>query len=204
MTGCGGTKLLSEPNAIDLDTPLVSIESSGIRISLLGVIVNNGPGAWARNTDWDKYLLSIENLSESEIVISQINLKDFLGNLFEPSADRKTLVSLSYNQIDRYENGDLEVTSGIGAGTVLATGAAVAVVGAAAAVPAATMGGAAAIGTGPVLVAGAVLLSPVFVVAGLRRMSNTSKVSRVIETRASELPQTIGSGEEVLVDVFYP
>lgn len=207
LTGCEGKKLLSEPQPMDLSNPLLVVSDESIQASLLGVVVRDGSGTWARNADWDEYLLTIANLSDSAIEINQIQLTELLGVVLEADSDRRKLVSMSRDALDRYEDSDLEITSGIGAGTVLTAGGAVVVVGTAAAVaaaPAAALGGAAAIGTGPALVAGAVLLSPVFAIAGLRRISNASKVSRVIEERSTDFPLTIQSGEEVLVDLFYP
>ena len=207
LTACGGTKLLNEPQPIDLSNPLVTANNEFISVSLLGVILRDGPGTWARNADWDEYLLVITNLSDSDIEVSEINLTDLLGIVLKTNSERKELVSQSRDQVDRYDDSDLAITSGIGAGTILTAGGAIAVVGTAAAIsvaPAAALGGAATIGMAPAMVAGAVLLSPVFAVAGLRRLSNVSKVSRVIEERSAVFPLKIKSGEEVLIDVFYP
>jgi hypothetical protein len=185
----------------------VASSNESIHVNLLGLIVRDGPGTWARNADWDEYILTITNISDSDIEIIRINLVELSGIVLEANSDRRELVSMSLDAVDRYADSDLEITSGVGAGTVLTAGAAVAVVGTAAAVaaaPAAALGGAAAIGTGPALVAGAVLLSPVFAVAGLRRMSNVNKVGRMIEERSTDFPFIIQSGKEVLVDIFYP
>ncbi len=207
VTGCGGTKLLSEPHPIDISSPLVTASNEFISVSLMGVIVRDGPGTWARKADWDEYLLIITNLSDADIEINEISLTDLLSLVFVTNSNRKELVGMSRDAVDRYDDSDLAITSGIGAGTVLTAGGAIAVVGTAAAVaaaPAAALGGAATIGMAPAMVAGAVLLSPVFAVAGLKRLSNVSKVSRVIAVRSTDFPLTIASGEEVLVDVFYP
>lgn len=207
VTGCGGTKLLSEPHPIDISRALVTAKNESISVSLMGVIVRDGPGTWARKADWDEYLLIINNLSNADIEINEISLTDLLSIVFETSSDRKELVGMSRDSVDRYDDSDLKITSGIGAGALLTAGGAIAVVGTAAAVsvaPAAALGGGATIGMAPAIVAGAVLLSPVFAVAGLKRLSNVSKVSRVIAERSTDFPLTINSGEEALVDVFFP
>jgi len=207
LTGCGGTKLLTEPLPIDVTSPLVAVNNDSIRVSLLGIIVRDGPGTWARNADWDEYLLTIANLTDSAIEIKEVNLTDLLGVVLMTNSDRRELVRLSRDMVNRYEDSDLEITSGIGAGTVLTAGGAIIAVGTAAAVsvaPAAALGGAASVGLAPAMLAGAVLLSPVFAVAGLKRMSNVSKVSRVIEERSTDFPLMINSKEEVLIDLFYP
>lgn len=207
VTGCGGTKLLTESQPIDLSAPILTANNESIRVNLLGVIVRDSPGTWARNADWDEYLLVITNLTDSDIEINEINLTDLLGIVLQTNSDRKELVSLSRDAVDRYDDSDLKITSGIGAGTILTAGGAIAVVGTAAAVsvaPAAALGGAATIGMAPAMVAGAILLSPVFAVAGLKRLSNESKVSQVIEERSTDFPLAISSGEEALIDLFYP
>lgn len=207
LLGCGGTKLLNEVQPIDIEEPLISRSDTVLSAHLLAVIVRDGPGTWARKADWDEYLISITNISESDIQVTNIELTDSLGVRMENSSDRKELVNESKNTVRRYKGSGLNVTSGIGTATLITTGAAVVVVGtaaAAAAAPAAILGGATTVGMAPAMVAGAVLLSPVFAVAGLRRLSNGKKVSAAIAERSTLLPLQILPGEEILLDQFYP
>jgi hypothetical protein len=64
LSGCGGTKVLKEPEPLQLTNILASTANEQISATLDWVIVRDGPGTWAKNADWDEYLLTVTNLSE--------------------------------------------------------------------------------------------------------------------------------------------
>ena len=58
VAGCGGTKVLKEPQPLQTTQPLAANSDQEVVATLDWVIVRDGPGTWARNADWDEYLLS--------------------------------------------------------------------------------------------------------------------------------------------------
>lgn len=207
-TGCGGTKILAVPEPLDISTALLSATDDTIEVNLRGVIVRNSPGSWARNAYWDEYLLSIENTSDAAVQIDAVSIIDFLGLESPAISDRRELVRRSRDSVNRYADSGLKITSGLGTGTLIAAGAVVAIAGVAvtsAAAPAMVLGGtAASVGLVPVVAAGAIIMSPVFAIAGIKRLSNSANVSLMIEERATDFPLLIKPREEFIVDIFYP
>ena len=67
LSGCGGTKVLKEAQPIQTTQPLATVSDQQVTAILDWVIVRDGPGTWAKNADWDEYLLRIRNLSEQSI-----------------------------------------------------------------------------------------------------------------------------------------
>jgi len=65
LTACGGTKVLKEPDSFVATQPLVTASDQTLSVALDWVIVRDGPGTWAKNSDWDEYLLRVRNQSGS-------------------------------------------------------------------------------------------------------------------------------------------
>ncbi len=207
LPGCGGTKILKEPQPLELTNELASTANEQISVTLDWVIVRDGPGTWAKNADWDEYLLTVVNQSESEIQILDVAVVDSLETRLASSSRRKLLVKESKKTAKRYKGSNLKVKAGFGAGTMFATGAGIAVVGTAAAYGAATAAlasGTATAGGAAIATSGVVLLAPVLIVGGIVRASNNSRVSQEIEARHTELPLTVLSGNTSSLVLFFP
>ncbi len=206
VASCGGTKLLKEPIPIDTTQVLTTLESEQIVVNLDWVIVRDGPGSWARNADWDEYLLRVENISERQIDVTEVVVLDSLGARLEPRFERKQLVKGSKETARRYKKQGITVKAGASAGTMLVAGAAVTAVGVGGAQAAAIgsiMGGGSASG-GLLAASGLIVLGPALAVGGIVRGVNNSKVNTQIEVRQSRLPLTLAAGETLLVRVFFP
>ena len=207
LAGCGGTKVLSEPQPLENTQPLATAGDQNVSATLIWVIVRDGPGTWAKNADWDEYLVNVMNGSGESIQIIDVTIVDSLGVRQANNADYKELVDESYKTTKRYKDSHLEVKAGIGIGTVLAvTGASLAGAGAlatAAAPVSAIMTGGALIGVAAA--AGAiVVLVPSVVGIGTVRYINRKKVAEEIEKRHTALPVNIKSHENLSLDVFFP
>jgi hypothetical protein len=199
LMGCGGTKLLKEPEPLVVAQALATSSDAQLSVTLDWVIYRDGPGTWAKNVDWDEYLIRVEHLGDADIQIKSINVTDSLHNLISPGATRKELVKGTKQTKKRYKDYGLKVKAGASTGTILAAGAvtAVAVSGAGAA----AMYGSTAVAAGA---ATGVLLVPVLAVGGVVRGINNSKVNNEIERRQSHFPMELLVGEEKSLDVFYP
>lgn len=202
LAGCGGTKILKEPEPVELEGPIAGGRDASVAAGLDWVIVRDGPGTWARNADWDEYLIRVRNVGDSDVKITNVLVYDSLDSPAEPIASRRQLVRESKAVTKRYKNEGLKVKAGLGGGTLAVTAGAVAVGGLS--TGAAALGAtssAAALGATAVA---AMAVAPVIAVGGVMRGVNNSKVSRRIEERSSELPIEIGVGEEATIDLFYP
>jgi hypothetical protein len=198
LLGCGGNKILKEPQSLELHGPLVLGSDSSLAVAFDWVIVRDGPGTWSKNADWDEYLFRAHNLSDREITIKSFVVFDSLETRINSQFNRKDLIRGSKLASKRYKNEGLKLQAGLGGGTLAAAGGATAIAGVS--VLSGTLyGGAAAVGAVGVLVA-----APILVVAGVFRGINTSKVSQEIENRSSDLPMTLSADGEVALNVFFP
>lgn len=208
IAGCGGTKVLKEPQPIQITQPLAEASDDHVTATLDWVIVRDGPGTWAKNADWDEYLLRVSNRSERPITVARLLVVDSLDTQVLPKPGRKQLVRSSKETARRYKKSGIKVRAGRGAGTMLVAGAAVTAVGvgavAAAGYGAALGGGAAAAGTAGAAAGGLLLLGPALAVGGIVRGVNNSKVNAEIEMRQTTLPVELPAGAESGFDVFFP
>ncbi len=205
LCGCGGgTKLLKEEQPITATKPLAETSDERVDLSLEWIIVRDGPGTWARNADWDEYLLRVVNRSDAAVVIEGITVFDSLDTALTPFNRRKDLVKASKQTARRYRDEGIEVKAGQGAGSLLVAGAAVTVVGAGAVT--ATAMGAVLGGTSATVGAagGLLILGPAIAVGGVFRGMNNSSVNTAIGERHTPLPRTVDAGDTQILDVFFP
>ncbi len=199
LSGCGGTKILKEPEPLVRDYPLATISDRQLEVTLDWVIVRGGPGTWAKNADWDEYMLRVHNLSDEPIQIDSLAVTDWLDVRMDPNSSRSDLVKESKEVAKRYEAYDVKVKAGVGTTTMLVGGAAglatVASIGAAAPLLPAAAAGAAVV---------TLAAAPVLIVGGVMRGVNNGKVAREIDSRHSDLPIEIMPGEIHPLTAFFP
>jgi hypothetical protein len=205
LFGCGGTKVLKESQPMQITQPLGVASDQQNTATLDWVIIRDGPGTWAKNADWDEYLLRVSNQSDQPITVTRIIVVDSLDTQIAPEPGRKELVKSSKNTVRRYRGSGIKVKAGLGAGTLLVAGTVTAVgVGAAAGTAAGTAMYGAAAGTAGAAAVGILLLGPALAVGGIVRGINNSNVNEEIELRQTTLPVEIPASEEVGLDVFFP
>jgi len=206
VAGCGGTKVLKEPQPIQTTQPLAAVSDHQITATLDWVIVRAGPGTWAKNADWDEYLFRVRNQSDRPIQITQLIVVDSLGTHIDSQPGRKKLVKNSKKTAKRYKESGVKVKAGMGVGAMLASGAAVTAVGVGVALASAApvLGGATVGASAGAAVGGLLLLGPALAVGGVVRGVNNSQVNKQIELRQTVLPLEIPGGEELNLDVFFP
>ncbi len=199
LSGCGGTKVLKEPEALAVTQSLATASDRHLSGTLDWVIFRDGPGTWARNVDWDEYLIRVQNLGDDSLQITKVIVVDSLGTRIEARQNRKQLVKGTKETKRRYKGEGLKVKAGVSAGTLLAAGAVTAATVASAG--AAVVYGGSAVAAG---VATGLLLVPVLAVGGIVRGVNNSKVNSQIESRQTLLPVVLQEDEEKYLDIFFP
>ena len=205
----GGTKLIKEPEPQPvIQRALASASDHGMSANLDWVIVRNGPGAWARNADWDEYLIEVANMSDEPVQILSVSVVESLGNPVAPRNTRRELVNASKRTARRYRDADVDVTAGVGTAGLIAAGAAVTAAGISVAYGAAygsILAGGASVGAGAGALAGGLLLAgPALAIGGIVRGANNGKVDREIQRRRTALPMVVAPGETRVLDVFFP
>lgn len=207
LVGCGGTRVLKDPQPIQTTQPIAGAADERVTVALDWVIVRDGPGTWAKNADWDEYLLRVGNSSNDQIQLTGLIVVDSLDTPNEALSGRKKLVKGSKMTARRYSKSGIKVKAGRGAGTMLVAGAAVTAVGvgvAQAAVYGSIMSGAATTGSAGAAAGGLLLLGPALAVGGIVRGINNSKVNDQIGQRQTPLPLAIPATEERALNVFFP
>ncbi|MDA0679891.1 MAG: hypothetical protein O3A13_03760 [Proteobacteria bacterium] len=199
LFGCGGTKILKEPEPLVVTQSLANSTDQRISATLDWVVVRGGPGTWAKNADWDEYLIRVRNVGDDSLQVTNVAVVDSLGTRVEAGTDRKQLVKGAKQAERRYKGQGLKVKAGAGAKTLMVSGAVTA-----AAVL--SVGAAAAFG-GPMLAGaalGGIVLAPVLAVGGVFRGVNNGKVSNQIEFRYTPMPVALKNGEESALNIFFP
>ena len=199
VTGCGGAKVLKEPEPLEVVNPLATATDDAIAISLYWVIFRDGPGAWAKNVDWDEYLLSMRNLTKDPLQIAEISVVDSLGFRINSAASRKELVKGSKQVKRRYKDQGLRIRAGASGGRLVATGLGAGTIAVASGGSIMTASSAAMAGT-----AAGLVIAPVLLTGGIIRGVNNRKVNGQIEARHSSLPHLLRDGQEQRLDVFFP
>ena len=199
LCGCGGTKVMKEPQPLAGGEALVTGSDDRLSASLDWVIVRDGPGTWAKNADWDEYLVTVRNHSDEPVVVTSVTVTDSSETRHNSIASRKKLVKASRQTARRYKGDGIKVKAGVGGGALLVTGVLSANVGMGAGA-AAVYGSSAAAGAA----AGALVLAPVLVVGGVLKGVNNGKVNDEIELRHTKLPVRVESGSARAFDLFFP
>ncbi len=197
LAACGGTKVLKEPEPMVVAQPLATASDESLFAALDWVIFRDGPGTWAKNVDWDEYLIRIQNLGNDPLRVTGISVVDSLGTQIQPRDNRRDLVKGAKETKRRYKGEGIKVKAGLSGAAIAGTGLVVAA-GTSGLGAAAMAGGGAAAGA-----AGVVLLVPVLAVGGIVRGVNNSKVNNEIEFRQTLLPVVLQFEEEKSLNIFF-
>lgn len=200
--GCGGAKVLKEPQPVERTEPLMVAADDDLAVVLVWIIVRDGPGTWAKNADWDEYRFYLQNRAEDTIRITDISVIDSIGHPAAPSGNREDLVKASRETKERYGDEDLEVKAGLGAGRLFLTSTAV-TAGVAAATIGTTSGGMFMSSAGAATMA-TLIVVPVIAVFAITRSVNNNKVAKEIAARHTAPPFDLPAGGEAAAVLFYP
>ena len=199
LTACGGTKVLKEPEPLVIAQALATSSDQRFSATLDWVIFRDGPGTWARNVDWDEYMIRVGNQGDDSLQITSIVVVDSLGTRIEPRQDRKQLVKGSKETKRRYKGEGLKVKAGLSGGVLV--GAGIVAAAGTSGLGTAVMAGGSATAAGAAAV---VVLIPVLAVGGIARGMNNRKVNGQIEARQTLLPVVLQEEEEKVLHIFFP
>ena len=209
ITGCVGTKLLDEPTLLPERNSLATVRDAVMAATLDWVIVRDGPGTWAKNADWDEYLLRLENRSTTNLRITEVYIEDSMGIKVFTGRDRKRLIAGSKQVAERYKDADIKIKAGTGTAVMVATvlgttlvGASVVQLGLAYASFDSLLGISTSVGA-VVTTAGAglVLVGPAMVI---RNRHNQRKVDARIQDIRSRIPFPVEAGMVKRAALFFP
>ena len=200
LLACGGTRILDQPVPLTIGQPQASSSNEDMTVSLDWIIVRDGPGTWARNADWDEYLVRFLNRSTSVLTITSVAAYDSTFTRQETNGRRNELVNASRLTAKRYASQGVEIKAGIGSGALLAAGA----IGGAIAVEAGVAAALYMSSTAAAVTLGALVAAPVLVTGGIVKSVRTRKVSNEIMNRQADLPLILAPGEEQVTHLFFP
>jgi hypothetical protein len=200
LTACGGNKLLKEGEPLVLNQPLAQVQDDYATIHLDWVIVKDGPGSWAKNANWDEYLLRVQNDSQQTLEVISVRAWDSQGVAQAPLSDRKQLTAESKETAKRYKKEGVEVQAGASAGALWVASGTALYGGSALGIGALYSGSTAAAGTAVALIAAA----PVIAITGVVVAVNNSKVNKEIGKRNTQLPVVVEPGKVLVLDLFLP
>jgi hypothetical protein len=210
LAGCGGgTRLVKQPTppaAAGSVAALAQGQDGRLQATLDWVVVRNGPGSWAKNADWDEYLLRVANTGTAPVRITRVAVVDSTGTTVLPLATRKGLVRGSKQTVKRYRASGLNVRAGAGGAGLMAAGIATTAVGVAGATAAAygsALSGGSAAG-GAAAAGGLLIAGPAVAIFGIVRAVRNSKVNTEIVRRSSVLPVAVGPGAVQPLDLLFP
>ena len=198
LSACGGTKVLKEPESLAVTQALATASDQHLSAALDWVIFRDGPGTWARNVDWDEYLIRVRNQGDDSFQLTNITVVDSLGTRIEPRQSRSQLVKGTKETKRRYKGEGLKVKAGLSGGVLV--GAGVVTAAGSSGLGAAAMAGGSAAGAA----AAVVVLVPVLAVGGIVRGVNNSKVNDQIELRQTLMPVVLQVEEEKVLHIFFP
>lgn len=211
--GCHGTRMLRNPKPLDITGPISSATNQDLSAKIDAVIFRDGPGTWAKNADWDEYIISLRNEGQGTLRITSLNVVDSLGTKIESGNNRRSLVKGTKAAKRRYKGEGIKVKAGLEPGAVLATGTlmtagATSIVGWAlysyemsiATASIYSPGWVSIFGAGATATGGLIVVPAV----AIYRAANNFKVNKEITSRQVQLPVELQAGEEQCFHVFFP
>ena len=201
IAGCAGPSLLDSQRAIESTKPLAEASDERVHVSIENVIVRNGAGSWARDAEWDEYLIKVRSLSGEPLEVREVVLFDALDQRVEARTDRSGLTDGTREIERRYgESGRLVRIRG-GNGWVAAG---VTSAGVATAIGLSAPAGFAGMAMAAAAASAVVSVGAAFVAAGVVRAVKNARVDNEIQRRRSVLPVALSRGAEATVDLFFP
>ncbi len=177
---------------------LVQATDGRLAASVDWVIVQNGPGSWAKNGDWDEYLVRVRGMGPGPLTLTGASVVDSLGATLPAGDNRSDLVRASKASVRRYRSSGMRVQAGLGGASIAAAGVGASYGAASALATGTTMGGA---------YAGALLFTvaaPVFGIAGIMRGVHNHQVNQEIAKRRPTWPLVLAGGNAQPLDLFFP
>jgi hypothetical protein len=203
LDGCASSRVLKTPRPPAVaDVGWASTTPDGLRLEVHELIFRNGGGSWVKNANWDEYVLTITNESQSPLEIQSIYL--YSDKLPAPEVS-----STSREQLDARSNKALRALKDVGivagVGIVGPSALIVAGIGTSGGVLSASGAGAAAATVGIVAIPVGLIGGTVYVIS---RHSRDKKdkvlVQHIIEERGFIVPLQMAAQDQATKSAFFP
>lgn len=208
LSGCSGSKLIKNPVPLETAKSLEQVSDQRITASLQWVIVRDGPGTWAKNANWDEYLLSVHNQTGEDIQVTTALLMDSMGFQHRNDFNQRRLANASRESIKRYKDVDISYTAGKAEGALLiaaGVGAGFLINAAVDATIEAALTNSVTTASSIGIAAGMVLVvAPILIVAGITQGINNHEVSAEMDARHTALPVTVAPNATLKMNLFFP
>lgn len=192
------SRMVREDKLVDPGAPLglSAAGPDGLAIDVRHVIVRNGPGTWAKDADWDEYVLDLSNAGPTAVRVAGIRL--YTQGL-EPESP-----TVSREELEGGRRANLRILKGTGVIVGVGLVAPVVLVGASGG--GAGMAGAALAAQAVVMIIPVALIAGgVYVIGGAVRESKDKKlIDAELASRGVMLPLDLAPGESRRVSVFFP
>ena len=201
LLGCGGPRINTKPQELSDHGAMTVLADPHMEISLNHILYRNSPGSWAKDANWDEYILSVKSREfPNDITIVGIYIEDLMGVRHANETTRKELNQSTRAIKKKYKKAGYKIK--IGAGSTHASVAGVSVaIGSGVAAGAVTATG--SIGTLTSVGVGAAVAVPALVISGVTKLVYNARVSKRIQERQTALPTKVNSGPKY-IDLLFP
>lgn len=202
---CAGPTVLPESQPVARDAPLAVFADTAVVASLDWVTVRNGPGAWARDANWDEYLLQIHNHADATVTVTDVQLVDSMQTPIDPRGSASGLANASRDVARRHSSAGVVTAPGVGAETLFAAGAVASQIGYGVGLSYAALSSIGLTSTASALFTSSVVLSgPALLLTANERQKDERALAHEIGARQTPLPTTIQPGRGHTINLFFP
>ncbi len=201
VSACGGPRINRKPQEMIDHGAMITVDDPHVQVVLDQIMYRNSPGSWAKDANWDEYLLTLKPADPTtDIFIESILIEDVMGALHGPEITRKALNKSTKRLKKKYKQAGYKVRLGAGSTHATAIGLSLAMGGSATAGAATATG---AIGQLTSAGVGVAVAVPALMIAGLTKVVYNTKVNNKIQQRQTLLPHLINDRAHQL-DLFFP
>lgn len=201
LTACGGPRINNKPRELIDHGPMLVTADPHLRVQLDQLLFRNSPGSWAKDANWDEYLITAEaNGSSADVVIERVSIRDLMGEIHDPETTRKALNKATKAVKKKYQQAGHKIKLGAGSTHATAVGLSMAIGGGATAGAVTATG---AIGNLTSVGVGVAVAVPALMIAGVTKVVYNTRVNNRIQERQTLLPLAVNSPGQQL-DVLFP
>lgn len=198
LVACGGPRINRKAQEPQDLTPMLVAQDPHITVALDLLMFRNSQGSWAKDANWDEYLLSV--YPKSEVVIESVLIEDLMGDSHQPETTRKALNESTKSLKKKYKKAGYKVKIGSGSTHATAVGLSFAV---GSGITAGTMTATGAVGNLTSVGVGVAVAVPALVIAGVTKIVYNTRVNNRIQERQTLLPLK-SDGNKTTLDLLFP
>lgn len=198
LVSCGGPRINRKAEPLVNHGPMLTVEDTHLNFSLDRLMFRNSHGSWAKDANWDEYLMTLQ--TSNDIIIESVMIEDIMGEWHEPQTTRKALNKSTKQVKKKYKKAGYKIKLGSGSTHATAVGLSMAV---GSGVTAGAVTATGAVGNLTSVGVGAAVAVPALVIAGVTKVVYNTRVNNRIQQRQTLLPLTV-SDETTALDILFP